>query len=130
MQRMSRAITLLRPSRHFPDPLITVCHEEISGRLLFIFLTKIITKELLYRQKVSTMTTLTSTSSGSDQTKFPWGKSDGSSLTEHIRSCLVVFNELKVCIPLLNKTSRTENFWKLLFWAICLHDFGKLHPEF
>ncbi|WP_320043475.1 CRISPR-associated helicase Cas3' [uncultured Desulfobacter sp.] len=76
------------------------------------------------------MTTLTLTSSGSDQTQFPWGKSDGSSLTEHIRSCLVVLNELKACIPSLNQTSRIEIFWKLLFWAICIHDLGKLHPEF
>jgi len=76
------------------------------------------------------MTTLASTSSGSDQTQLPWGKSDGSSLTEHVRSCLGVFSELKACIPLLSQTSRTKNFWKLLFWAICLHDFGKLHPEF
>ena len=76
------------------------------------------------------MTTLTSTSSGSDQIKFPWGKSDGSSLTEHIRSCLVIFSALRDCIPSLTQTSQAENFWKLLFWAICLHDVGKLHPEF
>jgi len=76
------------------------------------------------------MTTLASTSSGSDPAKHPWGKSDGSSLAEHIKRCLVVFSELKVCIPLLSRTSRAENFWDLLFWAICLHDVGKLHPEF
>ena len=76
------------------------------------------------------MKTLTSTSSGNNQADIPWGKSDGSSLIDHIRKCLVVFHELQTCLPLLRKTSKSGNFWKLLFWAVCLHDFGKLHPEF
>lgn len=76
------------------------------------------------------MTTLALTSFGNNSADIPWGKSDGSSLTDHIRDCLKIFNALKTAIPMLEQTSTAENFWSLLFWTVCLHDLGKLHPEF
>ena len=61
---------------------------------------------------------------------YPWGKSDGSSLLDHIQDCMDIFTSIKILIPLLPITSRIDNFWDLLFWALLFHDIGKLHPEF
>lgn len=58
------------------------------------------------------------------------GKSDGSSLLDHIESCLEVYLEIKRTLPLLPKVAKLDNFWDLLFCALYFHDWGKCHIEF
>jgi len=58
------------------------------------------------------------------------GKSDGSSLIQHIEDCLGVYSQLKETLPLLPRVTQYENFWDLLFYVIYLHDWGKCHNEF
>jgi CRISPR-associated endonuclease/helicase Cas3 len=56
-------------------------------------------------------------------------KSDGTTLQNHIKDLLKVFNELRETIPELSNKS-DGNFWKWLFLACCFHDIGKSHNEF
>lgn len=51
------------------------------------------------------------------------------SLEKHIKDCLIIYEQLRLCIPnipLLDKSL----FWKLLKISIVFHDMGKAHPEF
>lgn len=57
-------------------------------------------------------------------------KSDGTTLKEHIQDCILVFKELRNSVPLMEKVSGLNNFWKILFIIIYFHDFGKSHYEF
>ncbi len=58
------------------------------------------------------------------------GKSDGSSLQQHIDECLKVFSQLREALPLLPTITHLGNFWQLLFYVIYFHDWGKCHAEF
>jgi len=58
------------------------------------------------------------------------GKSDGTTLLEHIEDCLGVFSQLREALPQLKAVTQQENFWELLFYVIYLHDWGKSHREF
>ncbi len=57
-------------------------------------------------------------------------KSDGTTLEQHISDCLTVFDLIKESLPLLPEIAQLKNFWMLLFSAVYLHDFGKVHKEF
>lgn len=50
-------------------------------------------------------------------------------LNDHIKDCLNIFEQLKVCIPNIPIENK-ESFWKLLKAAIVFHDMGKAHGEF
>lgn len=58
------------------------------------------------------------------------GKSDGSSLMQHIEDCLGVYSQLRETLPLLPSVAQLSNFWDLLFYVIYFHDWGKCHKEF
>ncbi|MBN2396666.1 MAG: CRISPR-associated helicase Cas3' [Candidatus Atribacteria bacterium] len=58
------------------------------------------------------------------------GKSDGTTLQEHLNSCILVCCELKKALPYIAKISKLNDFNNLLITAILFHDFGKIHPEF
>lgn len=58
------------------------------------------------------------------------GKSDGTTLMEHIEDCLGVYSQLREALPMLPKVTKLDNFWELLFYAIYFHDWGKCHVEF
>ncbi len=62
--------------------------------------------------------------------KHALGKSDGTTLVEHIQDCLGVYSQLKEALPLLPKITKLDNFGQLLFYAIYFHDWGKCHVEF
>ncbi|MBN2103630.1 CRISPR-associated helicase Cas3' [bacterium] len=62
--------------------------------------------------------------------KHALGKSDGTTLIEHIQDCLAVYSQLKEALPLLPKVTKLDNFWQLLFYVIYFHDWGKCHVEF
>jgi len=62
--------------------------------------------------------------------KHVLGKSDGTTLIEHIQDCLRVYTNLKEVLPCLPKVTKLENFWQLLFYAVYFHDWGKCHVEF
>ena len=59
-----------------------------------------------------------------------FGKSDGTTLMDHIMDCLVVYSHLRNTIPLLPQVTQLDNFWELLFFVIYFHDWGKCHQEF
>lgn len=50
-------------------------------------------------------------------------------LTEHIKDCLHIAEQLSVCFPQLPIKNR-EAFWKLLSYSVIFHDTGKAHTEF
>jgi len=58
------------------------------------------------------------------------GKSDGTTLMEHIQDCLGVYSHLRESLPLLPQVTQLPNFWELLFIVIYFHDWGKCHQEF
>lgn len=58
------------------------------------------------------------------------GKSDGTTLMEHIQDCLGVYSQLREALPMLPEVTKRKNFWELLFYAIYFHDWGKCHVEF
>ncbi|MBC8147272.1 MAG: CRISPR-associated helicase Cas3', partial [Bacteroidetes bacterium] len=58
------------------------------------------------------------------------GKSDGTTLLEHIEDCLGVYSQLKNTLPSLPDVASLSNFWELLFYIIYFHDWGKCHTEF
>lgn len=58
------------------------------------------------------------------------GKSDGSSLMQHIEDCLGVYSQLRETLPLLPRITQLDKFWDFLFYVIYLHDWGKCHKEF
>lgn len=51
------------------------------------------------------------------------------SLEQHIDDCLIIFEQLKKCVPNLPITN-SDLFWKLLYTSIVFHDTGKAHAEF
>jgi len=57
-------------------------------------------------------------------------KSDGTTLWEHINDDLVIFEQLKGSLPIVQDIAELNNFWDLLFCAVYFHDFGKIHSEF
>ncbi|GBE28172.1 CRISPR-associated nuclease/helicase Cas3 [bacterium BMS3Bbin03] len=59
-----------------------------------------------------------------------FGKSDGTTLMDHIQDCLGVYSQLREALPLLPQITGLDNFWELLFGAVYFHDWGKCHREF
>lgn len=51
------------------------------------------------------------------------------SLKQHIKDCLQVMEQLRMCLPNLPVTDGNL-FWQLLRACIVFHDMGKTHPEF
>lgn len=50
-------------------------------------------------------------------------------LVQHINDCLLVFEQLKECVPNLPINDKNQ-FWESLRISVVFHDFGKAHPEF
>ena len=50
-------------------------------------------------------------------------------LVQHINDCLLIFEQLKSCIPNLPIVGKNQ-FWKLLRTSVVFHDLGKAHPDF
>lgn len=51
------------------------------------------------------------------------------SLKEHIKDCLNIYEQLKICIPNVPIENKGL-FWQLLRAAVVFHDMGKAHVEF
>lgn len=54
----------------------------------------------------------------------------GELLTEHTREVLLRLDQLAARFPHLPEMVQDERFWHRLFWACCLHDWGKVAPAF
>lgn len=52
------------------------------------------------------------------------------SLKQHIQDGLSVWVHLQRCFPSASSCAKKENFWRLLWLCIIMHDLGKSHAEF
>lgn len=51
-------------------------------------------------------------------------------LRQHIEDGLAVWKHLQICFPSTPVCADKENFWRLLWLAVVMHDLGKAHSEF
>lgn len=51
-------------------------------------------------------------------------------LKQHIEDGLSVWKHLKACFPAAPACAGSENFWRLLWLSVVMHDLGKSHAEF
>lgn len=59
-----------------------------------------------------------------------YAKSDKQTLIEHTNDLLKVYENIKNFYPEVVLISQNSHFWEYLFWAIYLHDFGKIASGF
>ena len=59
-----------------------------------------------------------------------WAKSDGKSLIKHLEDCLMVYRQVVKALPMIPHIVKSEDFFDLLFCAVYMHDWGKVHFEF
>ncbi|MDD2440020.1 MAG: CRISPR-associated helicase Cas3' [Methanosarcinaceae archaeon] len=57
-------------------------------------------------------------------------KPEGETLLEHTKNSLQVFKSIKEAYPEVPTLCKNPDFWEELFYAVCLHDFGKAATGF